>query len=233
MQYCAHQDPQASRLLFILTSFRDAVLQQQASNPLHPVIAQSHFLNIGGEQDDPVNSIFTHTIPASPRISSILKHPFIINTPADHSKSLPGIHSPEMHHLNRENSSSSSRPSHNHNHNHNHNHTESSPESYYDLARAPSQNNNHQSHHHSGNASTDSESHSANDAEIDFEMLWQWPNSNATALTPGAPPGIGFTPGGSIGLVSGHGMVVSHADIQGVSDSSIPLYGMTHGGGGV
>jgi len=223
MQYCAHQDPQASRLLFILTSFRDVVVRQQANNPLHPVIAQSHFLDIGGEQDDPINSIFTHTSPASPRVSSILKHPFIINTPAGLSNSLPSIHSPEMQYLHRENSSSS-RPS------HSHNHTESSPETHYDRAR---QNNNHHSHHHSGNASTDSESHSTNDAEIDFEMLWQWPNSSAAVMTPGIPPGIGFTPGGSIGLVSNQGMVVSHTDIQGVSDSSIPLYGMTHGGDGV
>lgn len=64
-------------------------------------------------------------------------------------------------------------------------------------------------------------------------MLWQWPSSNGGAITPGVPPGIGFTPGGSIGLVGSNGMVVSHADIQGVSDSSIPLYGMVLGGSGI
>jgi len=66
------------------------------------------------------------------------------------------------------------------------------------------------------------------DAEIDFESLWQWPNSNSTGLTPSAGSVIGLTPGGSIGLVgigppAGGGMI----DVHGVSNSTVPLYGMS------
>ena len=65
------------------------------------------------------------------------------------------------------------------------------------------------------------------DAEIDFESLWQWPNSNSTGLTPGAGSGIGLTPGGSIGLVGAGQPTSGTIDVRGVNDSTVPLYRMS------
>lgn len=212
MQYCAQQDPQASRLLFILTSFRDVVIRQQATSPLRPSNSLGNH-----EADDPIGTLL-HATAASPKVSSILKHPFIINKPSDLSNSpLPHkIHSPGTNHSGIGSSKVS--------HSHNHTLSEPSPDTFFDLSRLT----NH-SHHHSGASTDGNESHnSAGDAEIDFEMLWQWPNSNGT-------PGIAFTPGGSVGILGGGpahntGINVSHVDIQGISDSSVPLYGMSNGG---
>jgi hypothetical protein len=94
-------------------------------------------------------------------------------------------------------------------------------DTFYDLARAPS--------HPNSGTSNDGNDSGSGDAEIDFESLWgQWPTSSGTGLT----PGLGITPGGTLRImdpmqsVFGNGMI----DVQGVSDSSVPLYGVSTGG---
>jgi hypothetical protein len=100
---------------------------------------------------------------------------------------------------------------------------QNSLDTFYDLARVPS--------HPKSGTSNDGNDSGGGDAEIDFESLWQWPNSNGTGLTPG---GIAITPGGSIGIVGGMQPAFSTMnDVQGISDSSVPLFGLSTGEFGV
>lgn len=79
------------------------------------------------------------------------------------------------------------------------------------------------SYPHSAGSVHDSDS--LGDAEIDFESLWQWPNSNGlTGLTPGVGPAMGLGLGQSSVQAPGHSI-----DVQGISDSSVPLFGMSRG----
>jgi hypothetical protein len=93
-------------------------------------------------------------------------------------------------------------------------------DAFFDLARVPG-------YSHSAGSVHDSDS--LGDAEIDFESLWQWPNSNGlTGLTPGLGPGMGLSSTVPMGQSSvpagGNGL-----DVQGISDSSVPLFHMSNG----
>jgi hypothetical protein len=94
-------------------------------------------------------------------------------------------------------------------------------DAFFDLARASS-------HPHSTGSVHDSDS--LGDAEIDFESLWQWPSSNGlTGLTPGLGPGLGLTSTLGPGQSSVLAAVPNGIDIQGISDSSVPLFAMRNG----
>lgn len=62
-------------------------------------------------------------------------------------------------------------------------------------------------------------------AEIDFEMLWQWPNSHATGLTPGASVSMGMNGEGILGGMNGG--VGGLSGGVGVHDGNVPLFGIS------
>lgn len=242
MHYCAQQDPQANRLLFILTSFRDVVVRQQAATtqqatvgPQAQAFVQAPSMSLPHQHADPIVSILDGAS---------------ISPEGAHPTTLSG-HMPNQQHANQNNSSSpsTSRPTMNIDSptattNSGHISSQDRPRSdrrnsmdaFFDLARVSSNPN-------SGGGNDSNDSHSAGDAEIDFEMLWQWPNTHSSGITPGASSGIGFTAGGSVGIAGGQqpemgigmsgaiGMVMENdgqIDVQGISDSAVPLFGMSN-----
>ena len=179
MHYLAQLDPQADRLLFILTSFRDVVVRRTASasqglNPLAssqlPPRQPSQF-NLN-ENIDPIGDLFMdHTSAAPPTIPATAGPPDPAarygsksgtspsNPLVSSNNSMQGDAASNCHqNMNVEESPSSSRG------------RQNSLDTFLDLARVPSN------------------SGEANDSmfgdEIDFETLWQLPNSNGTVLTP-------------------------------------------------
>jgi hypothetical protein len=222
MQYCAQYDPQANRLLFILTSFRDVVVRQQATTSLGPVAgSQSHAfmqtpsMPLGHENGDPVGNLL-HTATTSPEKPSALMIPQLNQHSSNPTTSSPlpiNVNSPTATHSGSSSSNPQDRPRAS---------RDNSLDAFFDLARVSS-------NHNSGASNDGNDSHSAGDAEIDFEMLWQWPSSNASGLTPGAGSGIGFTPGGNIGIIAGTNQngLGGQVDIQGISESSVPLFGIS------
>jgi Fungal specific transcription factor domain len=82
MAYCAETDPQASRLLYILSTFRDVVVQQrerrvrqqQQANQLPPVHLKPH-INPYGPPSSFSPTATTHTIPQLPSLpANLLPH---------------------------------------------------------------------------------------------------------------------------------------------------------------
>lgn len=63
-------------------------------------------------------------------------------------------------------------------------------------------------------------------AEIDFEMLWQWPNSHATGLTAGAGVAMGMNGEGMLGGMNGTGGGGLGGGLA-VHDGNVPLFGMS------
>lgn len=88
-------------------------------------------------------------------------------------------------------------------------------DAFFDLARVTS-------HHSSGASEHDS---LGENAEIDFETLWQWPNSTSTGLTPGI--GLGMGMGANGGILGGGEMDGGGMDVQGIAESNAPLFGTT------
>jgi hypothetical protein len=199
MHYFAQHDPQGSRLLFILTSFRDVVIRQQTARAQQLSADQQGYMQAssvpaGDESHDPMNSIFPGSGNLSPAKTPIIsmaapsfgRHnsnpnvsPVNSFTAMKRTSSHPDTLFPTL-------DTPASR--------------NNSLDTFFDLARVSS---------HSAASNDGNESHG--DAEIDFESLWQWPT---TTLGPAV------TPGGSTG---GGGSLV---DVQGVSDSNVPLFGM-------
>ena len=222
MDYFAQQDPQGSRLLFILSSFRDVVIRQQATRT-QQMLAQSPQ---GFKQAQPVSlanktNSTTGNLFQGPGTIATEKAPISLAAEAtvNRQNSTLGISPPHPFeglprppsHQNSISTASTSQDAMSSRHN--------SFDTFYDLARVPSNPNS--------GTSNDGNDSGGGDAEIDFESLWQWPNSNGTGLTPG---GLAITPGGSIGIIGTMqpaftGMV----DVQEISDSSVPLFGLTTG----
>jgi hypothetical protein len=187
MHYLAQLDPQANRLLFILTSFRDVVVRQNApaSQSLHPVAKPQPSLqhpsrSILNEKVDPIGDLFTNhtsagmpsTIPATTGPPDPVgrhgsnsgvspPHPLVsLDQPSYSSNNLiDGDAGRNVHHQDIGQSPSSNKQ------------RQNSLDAFLDLSRVASN------------------SADANDSfggdEIDFESLWQWPNSSGTGLTPG------------------------------------------------
>lgn len=188
MHYCAQHDPQANRLLFILTSFRDVVVRQNAPAsqgvdpdgrpPLH---AQHPSRSLLDESIDPIGDLFMDDTSAGipPTIPAIASPPDPIgrhdsNPSTSPHRSLTSLNHPPPSPNNPKNGNGVS------NNNHQDRNAGPSPNStkrqnsldtFFDLARVTS-------------SSVDGHDSLGGD-EIDFEMLWQWPNSNGTGLTPG------------------------------------------------
>jgi hypothetical protein len=227
MHYFAQQDPQGSRLLFILTSFRDVVQREQASRDqqtLNEQQAQAQAQTTApaqlipvNEASDPMGSIFKGKSKRSPEIPSAPIDPVSRRNKSNVSVSPANVTSQPS--LQRISSSS--------------NETLSPTgadimasrrntlDAFFDLARVPN-------YPHSTGSGHDSDS--LGEAEIDFESLWQWPSSNGlTGLTPGLGPGMGLTSSVSFGQSSGQAGMGNAIDIQGVSDSSVPLFAISNG----
>jgi hypothetical protein len=224
MHYFAQQDPQGSRLLFILTSFRDVVQREQAARDQQTLneqqaqaqaqtFAQSQLIPVN-DANDPMGNLFKASSKQAPD-NPAATDPISSRNNSSASLSPANVTSqPPFQH-----SSSSSNEifsptgpdimASRHN----------SLDAFFDLARVSN-------YPHSTGSIHDSDS--LGDAEIDFESLWQWPNSNGlTGLTPGLGPGMGLT--SPAGMGQGSGPVAHGIDIQGISDSSVPLFATSNG----
>lgn len=221
MHYFAQQDPQGSRLLFILTSFRDVVQREQGARVQQTLNdqqaqaqtfaqAQSITMNDGS---DPMGNIFKASkrhargkasVSADPDPSRHSSAPD--NSTADVTTMPPLQHNSSNETLSPDDLDDVAPRNH-------------SLDAFFDLARVPG-------YSHSTGSVHDSDS--LCDAEIDFESLWQWPNSNGlTGLTPGLGPGIGLSStvpmGQSSAPAGGNGL-----DVQSISDSSVPFFHMSN-----
>lgn len=193
MHYLAQLDPQANRLLFILTSFRDVVVRQNApaSQNLNQGIKsqvppQHPSRSVLNENIDPIGDLFMDRTSAGmpPTIPATAGPP----DPIGRHGSNPNVSPPnQLNSLNRP-SSSSNDPINGDSLNNGHHQDmnigaspnsmrgrQNSLDTFLDLARV------------SSNSGEPNDSFGGD--EIDFESLWQWPNSNGTGLTPG--PGSG------------------------------------------
>ena len=191
MHYCAQHDPQANRLLFILTSFRDVVVRQN-SPPQGPHLGsqlpQQHpSRSLVNENVDPIGDLFIdHTsagIPPNVLATALTRSP----DPVVGHNSNPSISSPHRLGAIKRPSSSSNNPI-------NGNLAPASSNNQdisADLSPGSITQRNNSLDTFFGLARVSSNSADGNDSlggdEIDFEQLWQWPNSNSTGLTPSGP----------------------------------------------
>lgn len=230
MHYFAQQDPQGSRLLFILTSFRDVVLREQAARDQQTLseqqaqaltFTQPPMIPVN-DANDPMGNLFQGSSRYAPENRPVSSAADPVASRHDSTVSIgpSNVTTPTPLRRNSSNPNEALSP------------TGNGPDTMasrhhsldaiFDLARVSSHPNSTGSVH---------DSDSLGDAEIDFETLWQWPNSNGlTGLTPGLGPGIGLTP--AVGMGSQYPVPVSagsRIDVQGISDSSVPLFGMTSG----
>ncbi|KAF8863741.1 hypothetical protein BDZ45DRAFT_583241 [Acephala macrosclerotiorum] len=222
MHYFAQHDSQGSRLLFILSSFRDVVIRQQTARSQRLSANQTpQSMNAPPlpvtDDADPMGSLFTGNGPFSPATRTTAGGPSNAESglsrhnsnssrsplarPERRTSSHPNVSFPNT--MNGDPLASRN----------------NSLDAFLDLSRVNSHPNSHD-----GNDSL-------GDAEIDFEALWQWPNSNGTGLTPGVGTGVGSGSGG--GMMGGNGNLggmvgVGGVDVQGISDSSVPLFGMNN-----
>jgi hypothetical protein len=229
MHYFAQQDPQGSRLLFILTSFRDVVLREQAARDQQTLsdqaqarkFAQSQMIKVS-EANDRMGNLFQGSSgyapekPAAPPVANPIINrnnstTSISPTSAAYKTNFQRISSYHNDTLSSTANGPDSMISRN-----------NSLDAFFDLARVSSYPNSTGSGH---------DSDSLADAEIDFESLWQWSNSNGlTGLTPGLGSGMGLTPASVMGVQDP--VQASGIDVKGISDSSVPLFGMTSGESG-
>lgn len=187
MHYLAQIDPQANRLLFILTSFRDVVVRQNAaaSQNLNPVVKaqlppQHPSRSLPYENVDPIGDLFMDgTSAGMPPTTPATAGP---PEPIRRNGSNPNITPPR--HLNSQDRHPSSPSNAMNGDTSNDYHQDmtmsgsptsvagrqNSLDTFLDLARVSSNNGE----------PTDSFGE-----EIDFESLWQWP-TNGPDLTPGA-----------------------------------------------
>jgi len=230
MHYFAQQDPQGSRLLFILTSFRDVVLREQAARDQQtlieqqaqaPTFTQLSMISVSGA-NDPMGNLFQGSSRYAPKSSPVSSAADPVASRHDSTASIGPSNVTTPTALPRKSSNPNEALSPTGNGPDTMAFRHHSLDAFFDLARVSS---------HPNSAGSVHDSDSLGDAEIDFETLWQWPNSNGlTGLTPGLGPGIGLTP--AVGMGSQYPVPVSAGsgiDVQGISDSSVPLFGMTSG----
>lgn len=208
MNYFSQQDPQASRLLFILSAFRDVVVRQQNVRSRHLSANQTpqSFMNAPAvsstDDSDPMGSLFTGNGPFSPTASA---GPPKAEPATSRHNSDPKI-SPSTPHASLKRTSSHPNalfPSTtNGEYNPTRNPSLGSVDAFLDLSRVNSYPN----------------SLDGNDSlEFDFDIFWDQ-NLNGMGMTPGglnSGPMLGF---GQPGML----------DVQGISDSSVPLFGMNN-----
>jgi hypothetical protein len=213
MQYFAQHDTQGSRLLFILTSFQEVAAREQASRRQQSGVEPQHSLVNPTNNTAPISNIFStgneqsSDTPATP---SFLDH--IINKPISNPNITPpsqisptiGRHTP----LPSNNSA--------YDHPNTHNTSIYSPDNFFDLDR---------SFQYSRSGPSSDCNESIENAEIDFETLWQWPVSHGADITPGVNASIGLDSEGILGRAmsrsNGNGF-----GAHGMVDSSVPLFGI-------
>lgn len=259
MNYCAESDPQASRLVYILSSFRDVVAQQrlrrkqsQNDNATLPSIAsQLYGVTNSGQtqtQTTQINSVVgglptsTGSMNATPRLHQVPIHIY----PGMHTAPLPDPQPPTFHPIN----APSAHPD-NHEHAQSHSHRPAHSQDFSvhlsPIQEPPSATSPFSTSPHAAFASPSKPPSlsamldlSALDAtrvpslhseesglaeQIDFDALWAWP-SNTPAM--GSPREDGGSMGMGMGMGMGNGDRDRERDrVQGISDSVVPLYGVT------
>lgn len=208
MSFCAQHDPQANRLLFILTSFRDVVEMQktrrvdQSDLKLATQIStQPSSLTLERKGIAPIPNLIqppqiSHQKLQSPRPYHNSSDP---TTATQTNSTIPDVvlsTSEDIHqaYLSRANFL----------------------DTFLDLAQVPSD--------FSGGSNDGYDSNSAVDGEIDFESLWQWPNSNI-GLDHSDQLGFGLTSTVEEMLES---TLPSHAGIRNFNNSQVPLFGVAN-----
>lgn len=221
MSYCAESDQQASRLVYILSSFREVVVAQRLrraqsqpevmnlpsiSSQLYGVPLSNHNQSTGGNMQ-PSN----HT--ATPRLHQVPIHiyPGMQTTPLSSDSNMnPSFQPPPSLsvHLSPIQNPPVSRP-------------DSSPSFTlsHPLSKPPSLSNalDISALDATRVPSLYSEEGGAPDEHIDFDALWAWP-SNTPAFGSPRPSGDGGVNGGVM------------ERMQGVSDSAVPLFGVVRNG---
>ncbi|KUJ21163.1 uncharacterized protein LY89DRAFT_428223 [Mollisia scopiformis] len=206
MNYLAQQDPQGSRLHFILTAFRDVVIRQQVARSQHMSANQTpqSFMNAAvpvTDDNDPMGSLFSNNGPFSPTATAGLPK---VESGISRPSSDPKITSPLAPHASLRRTSSHPNAGLSGTNGDYLGSRNNSIDHHLDLSRVNSYPNSVE-----GNDSL-------GDAEIDFEALWSgW---NSTGFTPSGMPSASML-GGQSGL---SGII----DVPGLNDSNVPLFGM-------
>lgn len=214
MHYFCDQDPQARRLVVILESFREVVVQQQSfrAQQQHDAaqypngLIQPLTLSLAEDNNDAMANLFQGVAPFSTVNGATAPVPGLNRTSSDSNPPNPLTFSPlnhtQSHPINTFSPPGNRSIS-----------PQNSFDAFFDLARVSSNQNS--------GASNDG-NESFGDAEIDFDALWQFSNANGPPLTPGVISGL--TPGGILG-----GAQLGLNEVQGISDSHVPLFGMSTG----
>ncbi|KAG4436349.1 hypothetical protein IFR05_008170 [Cadophora sp. M221] len=208
MHYFSQQDPQARRLLVILNSFCDVVSNQQSIRTQQQDIARASGLiqpstpSLAEDNNDAMANLFQGNVPFSNGNPVILSPVAGFNTVRRDSQSMTfSPPNPPASQLNNHFPSPGQHPP----------SRQNSIDAFFDLARVSS--------HPNSGASNDG-NESLNNDEIDFEALWHFPQTNSGVATPGIISGM--TPGGILG-----GTQLNMHEVQGISDSHVPLFGLT------
>ncbi|KAF2264920.1 hypothetical protein CC78DRAFT_579876 [Lojkania enalia] len=228
MGYCAESDQQASRLVYILSTFRDAVAHQRIRRRqdqsemgnLPSISSQLYGVPISNQQQVQGGIRMTHHVNTAPRLHQLPVHiyPGMQTAPLPTNSPTPQTQPPNH----------QSHPQHQTPH--------SMSVHLSPIQHPPAPASNTESHSLNpelskpsslANAldlsaleatrvpSVYSEEGSGPDEHIDFDALWAWP-SNTPALGSPRVPGDG---GMNNGLIE---------RVQGVSDSVVPLFGVVH-----
>lgn len=191
MKYCAETDPQAVRLHFILTSFRDVVVQHRTSitqsmdtNIPPPLTGPPQLIPLSNERNEPLDT--THIL-TSPPLTGMPPHLTPTSMPQAHQKPFAEPSISPTHHISSMTPLSSTLPS-----GGDYSHDEESPsglptpqsswDPFLELSHVPS------------DKASDGTDSLLGDGEIEFDSLWQWPNHDGTGLM---PTGANLTPGGT------------------------------------
>ncbi|KAH7360451.1 fungal-specific transcription factor domain-containing protein [Rhexocercosporidium sp. MPI-PUGE-AT-0058] len=212
MRYFSEQDPQACRLLVILTSFRDVVARQQSIRAQQEDITRASGVispstpSLAEDNNDAMANLFQGGMPFS-NGNRVISSPLAgFNTVrCDSQQTSFSPPNASISQLNNQFSPANQWPL----------SRQNSIDAFFDLARVSS--------HPNSSASNDG-NESINNDEIDFEALWHFPQTNSGVATPGNISGM--TPG-SIG-----GTQLNMHEVRGISDSHVPLFGLTNTGFG-
>lgn len=184
MRYCADIDPQAHRLHFVLTAFRDLVVQHRArightmdSSIRAQIAVIPQPIPLSNERNEPLNTqVMTSPPPLAtgpahhPAPATIFQDPHGVESSissATTSHSAPHI-SPSEYSRDKEGPSNMSSP-------------QSSWDPFLELALPIDK-------------MSEANDPLIGDAEIEFESLWQWPSHEGPGLM---PTGANLTPGGT------------------------------------
>ena len=197
MQYFAQQDPQGTRLLFILSSFRPVIQKQQIARGQQifgDIQARSQVLAQPQSQPIPANEVneFLGSLFTGPNRLPPSASPATRTRSTRNNSTISSSSGPTNFTSHTSIPRTSSNPS------------ESlspadglnavgarrdSVDEFFNLASI----NNYPDNTGGGSSTHDSDLFG--DAEIDFQSLWQWPTNGSTGLTPGLGPGLPLTSG--------------------------------------